>query len=93
VIGERDRRDVECLRHDALAVEDEVELLARPAARVRRQAGDICALEPRGLHEEVDLVLAPERIEVSGDDHGLRLAPHELVQVAKLVVPVAKRNI
>ncbi len=44
----------------------------------------------RRLHEQVDLVLAPERIEVAGDDHGFGLRAHQLVQVPQLVMPVTE---
>src|SRR5256885_8460976 len=56
----------------SFAHQDEVELDARHARRKGGQARGIGAAQARGAHEQVDLVRAPEGIEVTGHDHGLR---------------------
>ena len=38
----------------------------------------------------VDLVVPPVGVEVAGDDHGLARLAHQVVEVAQLVLPVAK---
>ncbi len=84
-VGHVELRDL-----DAVGVEHEIELLARIAAGIGGQSQAVRALEPRGLHEQEDLVVAPERIEVAGDDHRLAGALHQFVQVAQLIVAMAE---
>src|SRR5256885_5962681 len=68
----------------------EVELDARRACRKGRQARGIGAAQSRGAHEEVDLVRAPEGIEVARDDHGLRRLQDQIVERAQLVLALAE---
>ena len=42
------------------------------------------------LHEQIDLVLAPERVEVAGDDDRLARRHDEVVQVLQLRMPMTK---
>src|SRR5919109_2623189 len=61
------------IRHfDPFTHQDEVELDARHARREGGETGGIGAAQRCGAHEEVDLVRAPEGVEVPGDDHRLR---------------------
>src|SRR5687768_4641180 len=74
---------------DAVAVEHEVELLARRSARIGGQTTCVGAPELCGLHEQVDLVVAPERVEVARDDHRLAGGNDEVVQIVKLTLTMA----
>ena len=47
------------------------------------------AAQARGAHEQIDLVGAPEGVEVSGDDDRLVRLDDEIVQVAQLVLAMA----
>src|SRR5256885_5959444 len=78
----------------------EVELDARRACRKGRQARGIGAAQSRGAHEEVDLVRAPEGIEVARDDHGLRRSEEHTSElqspcnlVCRLLLEKKKKNI
>src|SRR6185437_11432223 len=85
-----DVRHAEIGHFDPLAHQDEIELDARHACRKGRQARGIRAAQPRRAHEEVDLVRAPERIEVAGDDDGLLRLDDEIVERAQLVLPMTE---
>src|SRR5580692_462295 len=89
MVGEAYVRDAEPLDLDALAHEHEVELDARDARREGGQACGIGAAQSGGAHEEVDLVRAPEGVEVPGHDHRLRRLLDEVVERAQLVLAVA----
>ena len=68
VVGVLDIRNLEILNRDSVLVQNEIEFLAGRASGVRRQALDIGAGQARRAHEQVDLVLSPECIEITGDD-------------------------
>ena len=79
------------IRHlDSLAHQDEIELDARHARREGGQALGIGAAQPGGAHEKVDLVRAPEGIEVARHDHRLLRLHDEIMQRAQLVLALAK---
>src|SRR5687767_15784660 len=59
MIGKAHVGHVELRDLDAVGVEHEIELLARVAARIRRQPQAVWALEARSLHEQEDHVDAP----------------------------------
>src|SRR5262245_28205201 len=79
VVGKANRRYRKVSQLDAVAVEHEVELPARRAARIRGQPTRVRAPELRRFHEEINLVIAPERVEVARDDHGLARGDDEVV--------------
>src|SRR5256884_230340 len=88
MIREAHVRHAEIRDLDAFAHQDEVELDARHARRKGGEACGIGAAQARRTHEEVDLVRAPEGIEVTGHDHRLRRLHDQIVQRAQLVVPL-----
>ena len=74
---------------DFLAHQHEVELDARNARRERRQVLLVGAAQAGGAHEQVDLVRAPEGVEVAGHDHRLVRLGDEIVQISQLVLALA----
>ena len=89
VIGEAHVGDAKVRDLDALAHQHEIQLDARDARRKGGQPGGVGAAQARGAHEQVDLVRAPEGIEVAGDDHRLGGLADQVVQRAQLVLAVA----
>src|SRR6266404_3249017 len=88
MIREAHVRHTEVRDLDAFAYQDEVELDARHA---RWKGGESCgigAAQTRRAHEEVDLVRAPEGVEVTRHDHRLRRLHDQIVQRAQLVLPL-----
>ena len=90
VVREAHVRHAEVGDLDALAHQHEVELDARHARRKGGQARGVGAAQPRGAHEQVDLVRAPEGVEVPGDDHRLLGLQDQVMQRAQLILPVAE---
>src|SRR5262252_1883019 len=76
-VGHAEVRDL-----DALGDQHEVELDAWRARRERGQPGGIGAAQSRGAHEQIDLVRAPEGVEVAGDDHRLLRLQDQVVERA-----------
>ena len=54
----------------------------------------ICTLQPSSFHEQVDFMLTPKGIEVSGNQHGFWRGDNEIVQHVKLLLtmPVFERQ-
>src|SRR5690606_34180411 len=84
-----DVRDVEVRDLDAFAVEHEVELFSRRAARIGRQPARVRAAQAGRFHEKVDLVLAPEGVEVAGDDDRFFRLQDQIVKGSKLRMAMA----
>src|SRR5688572_29168560 len=74
---------------DLFAHQHEIELDARNPRRKRGQILLIGAAQPGGAHEQVDLVRAPEGVEITGDDDRLVGFDDQVVQVAQLVLALA----
>src|ERR1700732_2231252 len=72
---------------DAFAHQDEVELDARHARREGGESRPIGTAQTRRAHEKVDLVRAPEGVEVTRHDHRLRRLHDQIVQPAQLGFP------
>src|SRR5690606_37756974 len=89
VIRETDVRHLEAGHGNSLLVQDEVQLLPRCPAGVRGKVIDICTLQSGCAHEEINFVLSPECIEIASNDHGLLGHRYQIVEFAKLQVPVA----
>ena len=70
MIGELHIGYFEPVYFDLRAVQDEIELFAGTAARIRRQTPGVCIAEARRLHEQVEFVIAPIGVEITGDDDG-----------------------
>src|SRR6266404_6714675 len=88
MIREAHVRHTEVRDLDAFTHQDEVELDARHA---RWKGGESCgigAAQTRRAHEKVDLVRAPEGVEVTRHDHRLRRLHDQIVQRAQLVLPL-----
>ena len=79
MIGQADIGNPEIGDFDTVAVEDEIEFLAGRPAGVGGQTLDVCAAQPGGLHKQVDLVLAPESVEIASDDDRFRTRANEVV--------------
>src|SRR4029077_7419586 len=86
VIGEAHVGDAKIRDLDALAHQHEIQFDARDARRKGRQPCGVGAAQPCGAHEEVDLVRAPESIEVAGDDHRLGGLADQVMERAQLVL-------
>ena len=71
MVGQRNTRDLEARYVDAVLVEHEIELLAWSSTRVGRCVFNTGGCQSRRFNKQVDLVLAPEGIEISCDDNGL----------------------
>src|SRR5688572_10977616 len=82
-------RHLEVRDLDLLADEHEVELQARDARRERGQVPFVGAAQSGGAHEEIDLVRAPEGVEVPGDDHRFVRLDEESVQEPHLFLALA----
>src|SRR5688572_3568233 len=95
MVGEAHVRHFEIGDFYFLARQHEVELDARIPRRKRGQVLFVGAAQPRGAHEEIDLVRAPEGIEIAGHDDRLVRLDDEIVQVAQLVLalPVLEREV
>ena len=90
VIRKPDVRYTEIRHVDAFADENEIELDARHARGEGGQAAHVRAAQPRGSHEQIDLVRAPERVEVPRHDDRLGRLQDQVVQRAQLVLAVAE---
>src|SRR5277367_2690509 len=90
MIGEMHVRYGEAIHLDLAAMQNEIKLFARAAARIGGQAVQIGAGQAGRLSEQVELVIAPVRVEVAGDNDGLLSLAHQIVQIAQLVLPMAK---
>src|SRR5580700_6731017 len=88
VIGEAHVRHAKITHLDPLGHQDEVQLDARHPRREGRQPGGIGAAQAGRAHEQVDLVRAPEGVEVARHDHRLGRLYDQIVQRAQLVLPV-----
>ena len=88
MVRKSDRGYIETCHVDAVLVKDEVEFLARCPARVGRQALGVCRSQSSRFHEQVDLVFAPERIEIACDDDRLLGCLYEVIEMPQLQVPV-----
>ena len=93
MIREVHLRDGKIRYFDTISVQDEVQFLAWRPARIRRQTIDVRAAQICGFHEQVYLVLAPERIEISGNDYWFIRGDDEVVQMVKLslTMPIFQR--
>ena len=89
MVGQPDVGNPEFSDFDSIAIEYEIELLAGRPAGVRGQTLDIGAAEPGGLHKQVYLVLAPECVEIAGDDYRFLTRANQVVQMAQLIMPMA----
>src|SRR5688572_5010223 len=74
-IGHSETRDL-----DALAQENEIQLDSRYACGKRGQPRGVRTAQPRGAHEQIDLMRAPERVEVTRHDDGLGRLQNQIVQ-------------
>ena len=89
VIRQPHVRNLEVRDLDALADQHEIQLRARRLGGIGGQALRIGAAQARRAHEQVQLVRAPEGVEVAGDDDRLGRLLDQFVQVAQLVLAVA----
>ena len=89
MVGVGDAGHAEAADLDPGAVQDEVQLQARRPAREGGQAFGIGAAQAERLPEEEGLVIAPEGVEVAGDDDRLGRGDDEVVQRAQLLLPLA----
>jgi len=71
VIGELNVGYFKAIYLDLGAVEDEIKLLARAAARIGRQAVEIGTGQSSRLGEQIEFVIAPVGIEIACHDDGL----------------------
>src|SRR5215475_11716853 len=69
-------------------MQDEIQFLARAAAWIRIKAFGVRAAQARGLGEQIELMIAPVGIEIAGDDDGFGRLAHQIVEIAKLILPV-----
>ena len=74
---------------DTITDEDEVQFPTRFATGIGRQSCGIHATQARGFHEQVDLGIAPESVEVASHNNGLVAGFHQAVKVPQLFLPVA----
>ena len=81
--------NLEAVHGNAFLVQHEVQFLARRPARVGRQTVGVGRFQSGRPLEQVDLVLAPERVEVTGNDDGLLRSLDQVMQAPELQVPVA----
>src|SRR4029077_14795403 len=88
VVREAHVRDAEVRDLDALTHQHEVELDARRARREGGQPRGIGAAQPRRPHEQINLVRAPEGVEVPGDDHRFLGLQDQVMERAQLILPM-----
>src|ERR1700730_10625763 len=88
MIGELDVGYFESIHLDLAAGQDEIQLLARAAARIGRQAVEVGAGQSGRLSEQVEFVISPVGIEVNRDDDRLLSFAHQIVKIPQLVLAV-----
>lgn len=95
VVGELDVRQPEPVHLDFGAVQDKVEVPARIVAGIRRLHLPVGVLQTAGRHEQLDLVLAHEGVEVARQNVGAPGLLHQAVEVENLLLPrlVAEREV
>src|SRR5665213_804737 len=89
MVGEPHIRHPKIRELDIRTEQDEVQLHARHARREGRQLLGVGTAQPGGVHEEVDLVVAPEGVEVPRHDHRFVGLHDQLMQEAQLVLTMA----
>ena len=90
MVGKLHGRDLKPIHFDLGTVQYEIEFFARAVAGIRRQAAGIGIAQARGLHEQIELVVAPVGIEIAGDDDRFGGLAHQIVQIPQLVLSVPK---
>src|ERR1700692_839132 len=86
MIGELDVGYFKAVHLDLGAVQDEIQLLARAAARIGRQTMEIVAVQSGRLGEQVELVIAPVGIEIAGHDYGLTSFTQQIIEISQLIL-------
>src|SRR5271156_7029352 len=90
VVRKLDIGNLEAVHLDLRAVQDEVEFLARARAWIGGKTPGVGIGQARRLHEQVDLVVPPIGVEIPRDDHRFFGLAQQVVQIAQLVLAVAK---
>src|SRR5882724_8530390 len=90
MIGELNVGYTTLFRSDLRTVQDEIQLFARAAARVGRQAVEIGATQSGRLGEQIELVIAPVSIEIACHDDGLAGFTQQIIEIPELILAMPK---